>query len=404
MRGILAPSDLPFATDGSVVSVGGRARWVGQEAPVLHLYDALGAVVTDIGGDVPEASLVVAQGKLERADGGHTLRGARVVRAFAQPRATNPRDTLRFAESGVARLLELRQAATAIVRAYFAEQRFLEVTTPVLVPSPGLDLHLGAFGVLTPAGERFLSTSPEYQMKRLLVGGVPRCFQLAPCFRRDESGRHHNAEFTMLEWYRGFAEVDDVIADTEALVGAVVDGLGTAQTPALDWSRPFERITVTKAFQDHAGVEESAMLEMARTDPETFFRYLVDRVEPALAARRRPVVLERYPREMASLARLCPDDDRYAERFEVYAASLELCNGFGELCDPAEQRLRFERDQRERADLGLPVYPIDERFLEALAGGMPPAAGNALGFDRLVMLAAGQPEIDRVIAFPTGEL
>jgi lysyl-tRNA synthetase class 2 len=278
-----------------------------------------------------------------------------------------------------------------------------------MVPSPGLDRHLDAFEIAGAEPPRFLITSPEYQMKRLLVGGIPRCFQIARCFRRGEVGGRHNPEFTMLEWYRAFADAEEVVRDTEEIVRAVAGAFGDrdalvvgARRIALD--RPFVRTTVAQAFRDHAGVEEHEMLAWANDDEETFFRVLVDRVEPRLASLDVPVVLHRYPAKMASLARLAPDDPRYAERFEVYVAGLELSNGFGELTDPVEQRARFERDRSERRAAGQPVYPIDERFLAALASGMPPSAGNALGLDRLVMLGASKDEIGDVLALPEGVL
>lgn len=402
---VLAPSEVVASTVGASVRVGGRARWVGTADPVLHLFDAFGSIATDVRErDVADGALLVIEGVVLAADATRELGRARVISLSAPHAGALTRDTARLLDGGVAQLLARRERAAVAVRRYFATEGFLEVTTPVILPSPGLDLHLGAFAVETPLGTRFLSTSPEYQMKRLLVGGIPRCFQLAPCFRRDESGRHHNAEFTMLEWYRAFADVDEVIVDTEAIVTTVFEELAGADARGLDLSRPFERISVAQAFHDHAGVDEASMLSLAREDPERFFLLLVERVEPALALRARPMVLHRYPREMASLARLCPDDARYAERFEVYAASLELCNGFGELTDATEQRERFVRDQRDRAAAGLPVYPLDERFLNALAQGMPFSAGNALGFDRLVMLATGETSIDRVLSFPTDEL
>jgi lysyl-tRNA synthetase class 2 len=167
---------------------------------------------------------------------------------------------------------------------------------------------------------------------------------------------------------------------------------------------PFLRISVVEAFRDIAQIDEDEMLRLAHHDEEAFFRVLVDVIEPSLKARPVPVVLHRYPAKMASLARLAPDDPRYAERFEVYVAGLELSNGFVELTNPVEQRERLEADQRSRKERGLEIYPIDERFLAALEAGMPPAAGNALGFDRLVMLAARRDRIADVIAFPEGVL
>ena len=150
---------------------------------------------------------------------------------------------------------------------------------------------------------------------------------------------------------------------------------------------------------DHAGVAEEAMLDMASHDPETFFRVLCERVEPALAAASTPVFLVRYPRPFASRARLDPDDPRYAERFELYVCGVELANGFGELTDAEEQRRRFETWMADKARIYGERYPIDEDFLSALAA-MPPASGCALGFDRLVMLASGAERIEQVIWTP----
>ncbi len=143
---------------------------------------------------------------------------------------------------------------------------------------------------------------------------------------------------------------------------------------------------------------------MAERDEDAFFRLLVDRVEPALAALERAVFLTDYPAPQASLARKKLADARVAERFELYVAGVELCNGFGELTDPVEQRARFERDRAERAARGLPVYPIDAKFLGALERGLPPSAGNALGLDRLVALACGTTEIAEVMTFTDEEL
>jgi lysyl-tRNA synthetase class 2 len=335
----------------------------------------------------------------------------------APPTSRNPlaelpaSETDRLVARGIGRSLHARSKALSAVRAFFERRGFLEVDTPSMVPCPGLDLHLDAFGVSGAPPERplWLITSPEYQMKRLLAGGVPRCFQLARCFRRGEVGSRHNPEFLMLEWYRAFASMDDVVADTEALVREVVVAL--AQRPEVvvegvrvDLSGPFERLTVGEAFARHGGVSADEAIAMASTDEDRFFRILVDEVEPALAALGRPVFLCDYPAPFASLARLRPDDPRVAERFELYVGSLELCNGFGELTDPHEQRARFLRDQEARAARGLPVYPLDDRFLAALAEGMPPAAGNALGLDRLIAMSLGAKAIGDVSSFPAGWL
>lgn len=326
--------------------------------------------------------------------------------------------------SGRRERLALRAAVIRAIRAYFEREGFLEVETPSIATSPGLDLHLHAFAVAEPlplsgigdeSGPRpsappattppfgYLITSPEYHMKRLLVGGLTRCFQFARCFRAGEIGRLHEPEFTMLEWYRAWGSLDEMLADTEQVVrtaaGVADPALRFAALGApIDIDSPFERLTLREAFARYAPGEGDP-IALASRDEERFFGVLVERIEPNLG-RVRPTFLMRWPAPMASLARLAPDDPSVCERFELYVGGIELCNGFVELTDPVEQRARLQRDQRERAARGLPVYPIDERFLAALEEGMPPSVGNALGLDRLVALVAGCESIADVIAFP----
>jgi lysyl-tRNA synthetase class 2 len=301
------------------------------------------------------------------------------------------------------KLLRERAVLLAQVRAFFEARGFLEVETPLLVPSPGLDLHLDAFEAKTLHAARYLITSPEYQMKRLLGDGYERIFQVCKCFRKGELGERHNPEFTMLEWYRANAGVDDVMRDTEQLVSSLTRGQITIGARTVDTRAPFERWTVCEAFERFAGVSADETIEMAAEDEDRYFRLLVDAVEPGIAALDHALFLTEYPSSQASLARKKPDDPRVAERFELYVAGVELCNGFGELTDPIEQRARLERDQEERKSRGLPIYPIDERFLDALAR-MPPSGGNALGIDRLIALACGTTEIRHVIAFTSDEV
>ncbi len=209
----------------------------------------------------------------------------------------------------------------------------------------------------------------------------------------------------MLEWYRAFADMDDVLRDTEELVRLVAQEIsgGTeiqAGGVTVDAGAPFERTTVARAFERYAGIDEARALRLAEEDEDRFFRLLVERVEPKIAKSPRPVFVTGYPASQASLARLSPADPRVCERFELYVGGVELCNGFGELTDPVEQRARFVRDQEQRARQGKPVYPADERFLGALAEGMPRAAGNALGLDRLLCLCLGASAIGDVMGFP----
>lgn len=302
------------------------------------------------------------------------------------------------------RLLEDRARVLRAVRAHFDRRGYLEVETPLAVPSPGLDLHLDAMRV---EGEpaRWLITSPEYQMKRLLAGGLERIYQICKCFRRGELGIQHEPEFSMLEWYRAHCDVEAMMSDTEALVGDVAREVLAGATKVrvrgheVDLGAPWERLSVRDAFLRHAGVDVDTLAE----DDDRFYLLLVDQVEPRLGIGR-PTLLHSYPARMASLARLSPTDATVAERFEAYVGGVELCNGFGELTDPREQRARLERDQRARAELGKEIYPIDERFLASLEEGLPPASGNALGLDRLVMILLGAAAIEDVIAFSSRRL
>ncbi|TMQ06894.1 MAG: EF-P lysine aminoacylase GenX [Deltaproteobacteria bacterium] len=317
--------------------------------------------------------------------------------------------------------LEARGVALAALRRFFAARDFLEVETPLLVPSPGLEIHLDAVA----AGRGYLITSPEYQMKRLLAAGFERIYQVCKCFRAGERGPHHAGEFTMVEWYRGYADLDAIVRDTEELVAEVVTAVAGAPKArvagrALDVAPPWPRLTVRAAMRRWAGVEVAgdepapdlvaavraagiAVADDTAWD-DAFFAAFLARVEPALAALDRPVILEDWPAPLAALARRRPDDPRTALRFEVYVGGIELANAFGELTDPVEQRARFEHDQAIRRARGKPVYPIDERLLAALAEGLPPSAGIALGFDRLVMLATGTDTIDQVLTFSSHEL
>lgn len=352
---------------------------------------------------------------------GDLVDGELVVRAFGGGDYPGPAtEVARLPRARLAHL-EARAAALAALRRFFAERDFLEVETPLLVPSPGLEIHLDA----VPAGAGYLITSPEYQMKRLLAAGCQRIYQVCKCFRAGEHGPHHASEFTMVEWYRGFAELDAIAADTEQLVAAVAHAVAGAPIArvagrAIDVSPPWPRLTVREAMRrwasiDVAGDEPAAALVasvraagIAIADDtawdDAFFAAFLARVEPALAALDRPVLLEDWPAPLAALARTRPGDPTTALRFEAYIGGIELANAFGELTDPLEQRARFDHDQATRRARGKPAYPIDEKLIAALAEGLPPSAGIALGFDRLLMLATGAATIDDVLAFTAEEL
>lgn len=291
------------------------------------------------------------------------------------------------------------------IRTFFEEREFLEVETPLAVPSPGMELHLDAFELVDDPKRqpRYLITSPEYQMKRLVADGYDKIFQICKAFRRGELGERHNPEFTICEFYRGNSGVEQIMNDTELLVQRVTRGEVNLENRCITAQAPFARMTVCEAYETFANISPDETIRIAEHDEDRFFKTLVDVVEPALSKLDYAIFLTEYPASQASLARKKPGDPRVAERFELYVAGVELCNGFGELTDPVEQRTRFEHDRKARIEKKMPVYPIDEKFLDALAR-MPPSGGNAIGLDRLVALACGTTEIRNVLAFADDEL
>jgi lysyl-tRNA synthetase class 2 len=324
--------------------------------------------------------------------------------------------------------LELRAKLTRATRDFFAARDFLEVETPALQVSPGLEPHLMAFKTeLVSADQQgrlplYLHTSPEFAMKKLLAAGLPRIFQLAHAFRNGERAATHHPEFTMLEWYREGA-YEGVMQDTGALLAALAAGAKRSQVSwngiACNLALAPERLTVAAAFARHAGIDllatagdvEALAHEAGRIGAriaegdrwdDLVLRILAERIEPKLGAGR-PTFLIEYPAEMAALARLKAGDPGVAERAELYICGLEIANGFGELTDAAEQRRRFEADMALKERLYGVRYPIDEDFLAALEHGLPDCAGMALGFDRLVMLFAGAERIDDVLWLPVAE-
>jgi lysyl-tRNA synthetase class 2 len=309
---------------------------------------------------------------------------------------------VRDGQQDVARLLAREQVIDGI-RAFFKARGFHEVETPLLVAHPGMEPHLEVFKteLVTARGTRadaYLTTSPEYAMKKLLAAGLERIFQLCKAFRnREEVSAGHNPEFTILEWYRANADYTALMDDCEALLEELSEGRIKG---------PFERISVEEAFRRHAGVELAdldAMVGADTTWEQAFHLVLLNDVEPNLG-RERPTILYDYPVRLAALARAKPSDPRYAERFELYAGGLELGNAFSELVDPVEQRRRLEAEREERIESGRTVYDLDEDFLRALEVGIPPSAGIAVGVDRLIRLLTNAPAIRDVLWFPADEV
>ncbi len=279
------------------------------------------------------------------------------------------------------------------VRAFFETNGYLHVETPCLIPSPAPEAHVDAI----QAGNYYLQTSPELCMKRLLSEGFSRIFQISKCFRERERGDRHLPEFTMLEWYRTEIDYTDLMKECEDLFVFIRESLHL-QKPfryggrEIDFNAPWERLSVEDAFRDLASIPLGEALKK-----DLFDEIMVEEIEPRLGWGK-PTFLFDYPASMAALARLREDNKAVAERFEIYIGGLELANGFSELNDAREQRTRFEEECRRRADSHRPVYPLPEKFLDALPS-MPDAAGIALGLDRLAMILTNSSNIDQVVAF-----
>jgi lysyl-tRNA synthetase class 2 len=315
--------------------------------------------------------------------------------------------------------LQVRARLQSAIRHWFADQDFVEVETPILQVSPGAEVHLSGFATdwETPDGEdeqlRWLHSSPEFAMKKLLAGGMSRIFQFARVFRNAEGSALHHPEFTMLEWYRAGAGYETLMEDCAALLRLTDVRELRWEGNVCDPTAPPERLTVGQAFDRHAGVDlfaaignaeklaKDAGITMHRADTweDVFFRFMFDKVERKLGMGR-PTILCEYPISMAALARAKPGNPRVAERFELYVCGVELANAFGELTDPAIQRARLKADMDEKERLYGLRWPVDPDFLSALDHGLPDSSGIALGFDRLVMLATGASHIEDVLWLP----
>jgi lysyl-tRNA synthetase class 2 len=305
-------------------------------------------------------------------------------------------------------LLRRRQLLAQAVRAFFAERGYLEVETAYAVMAPGEEVHVRA---VPAGGEKWLNTSPEFAMKKLLAGGSGPIFQLARVWRDEPWSETHAPEFSLLEWYRLVADMDALMAETFALLCATLPPEVTCRGVTTRLDEP-EFLTVAEAFARYVGADvlgtegdaaalaaqAGVVLRDAETWEDLFFRLLLERIEPHLG-RARATFLTHWPAAQAALARRCPADPRVAERFELYVCGIELANAFVELTDAAEQRARFAADRARRHAVYGPDWQMDEDFLAAVAL-LPACSGIALGFDRLVMIATNAPRIADVLWLP----
>jgi lysyl-tRNA synthetase class 2 len=303
--------------------------------------------------------------------------------------------------------LRLRAALLDRTRAFFRVRGVLEVETPLAVSHTVSDPQIESLRLAGDA-PRYLHTSPEYAMKRLLAAGSGDIFQVCKVFRAGELGALHNPEFTMIEWYRVGMGLEEIMAETAALAAQLCDGWEHAGAPVeyID----YRTALLGKLGMDPLAADDAELAARCRESGLTpqsietcgrdqLLDFLVaTRVGPALGMNGL-TCLHHYPASQAALAELDATDPRTALRFELYAAGVELANGYVELADSTEQARRFEADRLLRASRDLPDIAPDPRLLGALRSGMPPCAGVALGFDRVLMLAAGARRIEEVLAF-----
>jgi len=319
--------------------------------------------------------------------------------------------------------LEARMRLNKAIRSFFDEWGFWEVETPVLQAMPTADTHIHAFKTdvlgldLKKERELYLHTSPEFAMKKLMVAGVPKLYQICHVFRNGEGSRLHSPEFTMIEWYRAPGSYEDIMEDCVNLLRHCAKTLDVKQFSFDDHiCDPFgswEKVSVVDAFKHYAGIDLVDVLEdvhglravvagqgirVTENDnwDDLFHAVMAEKIEPHLGMGT-PTVLYDYPVSMASLSRKKPDDPSLAERFELYVCGVELANAFGELTDATEQRQRFIEEMDIKEKLYGERYPIDEEFLEALEYGLPESGGIALGIDRLAMLMTGADNIEQVL-------
>lgn len=304
--------------------------------------------------------------------------------------------------------LQARARLNRLIREFFSTRDVLEVETPLLCRTTATDPHLRSFAVPAGRDTLYLQTSPEFCMKRLLAAGSGPIYQLGKAFRFEESGRLHNPEFTMLEWYRPGWTLDQLVDEVEALVHQAGAAFGMDMAP-------FPRFTYQQVFENTLGINPHAAPDadllacanrhingnFADLDRNGLLDLLMSHlVEPSLP--KTGVFVREFPASQAALAQKKQTESGawVAERAELYLAGMEIANGYQELVDPAEQRARFEADLAYRHAHGLDALPLPEALVQALEAGLPASAGVALGVDRLLMGVSGRTSLPNILSFP----
>ena len=311
------------------------------------------------------------------------------------------------------RIFQTRARAISEIRRWFDEHAFVEVETPVLQPLYGGALAR-PFTTHHNALDRdfYLRIATELYLKRLVVGGIDRVYELGKDFRNEGVSHKHNPEFTMLEWYEAYADYHRIAGELEELIETVANHVG--YDGEIDFSRPWRRVTLRDAIRDETGLDvmelrdrdqlvAAAKEKGIELDATEVWAQLVDHllskhVEPKLV---NPTFVVDYPKELSPFAKDHRTEPGLVERFECFAGGMEFANAFSELNDPDEQRARFEQQARHAAEGDEEAQPFDADYIQALEHGMPPTGGIGVGIDRLVMLLAGKRSMREVVLFPT---
>jgi len=408
-----------------------RGRVVEVTPPTFLITGQAGELRLDApGSSLPSCGDIVEALVDEGVEPPKVLRLNRLVVPPRDP-TTNPESMfhrLRHDNGRIKRLLILKPKVLGFIRSFFSSHDFVEWQTPQLVVSPGLEVHLHGFVThyLDDRGHSqrcYLPTSPEFSLKKALCAGMERIYEICPCFRNGgETGPLHQCEFTMLEWYRAYADYRAIMNDVEELGGYLHESLHSESSSAfrsrkIDWQPPWPRTSLEEAFNRYCGVSLEKSIEdleyfqgearkllgnssMEDQDFDSlFYQLFLTFIEPYLGLEK-PEILYDYPISMAALAAKKPASSVFAERFELYVAGVEIANAFTELNDPAEQGERFRRALEEKKRRGYPQVPIDSQLLEELSHGMPPAAGIALGLERLLMAQTGTNDIEDLFFLP----
>ncbi len=291
--------------------------------------------------------------------------------------------------------IELKSRLISYIRDYFNQNDFIEVFTPTIISAPAPEEYIEAFN----CGSRYLRTSPELEMKQMLVAGYDKIVQIGPCYREGELGRLHNPEFLMLEWYQVGVDYNFLITFTQGLLQYLASKLlknmscevrNSQSLTTIDFSKDIEKITVHQAFAKFAEISPELAIKN-----DSFDEILIDKIEPNLGLNQ-PTIMMDYPYQLAAFSKL-KDDNKLCERWELYLGGLEIANAYSELINPKEQETRFAKFAETRKKTKYKKYPYPTEFMQSLYYGMPESAGCALGIDRLAMIFANVNNIKEVL-------